>query len=210
VILDLPVGEITIPNRGSPIVFRPSQLTSLFSAPSSCDAKDPLAEDSSDFLHISPGDVPSIPKFSSVRALFVSRYRRRGMESILKRHNLPSANLRRPTRTLLIHFHGGGFIAGSPHSHEFYLRSWAKEFKKPILSVDYSLAPDVKFPQALQECVYAYAWALANADLLGTTAEFVYFVGDSAGGNLTVATALLAAQLVRPLFSSFKLCHLIS
>ena len=94
-------------------------------------------------------------------------------------------------------FIGGGFIAGSPRSHESYLRFWACDIRGPILSIDYSLAPESPWPAALNECVYAYAWALANADKLGTTAEHVYFIGDSAGGNLIIAMTLRCIQLVR-------------
>ena len=62
-----------------------------------------------------------------------------------------------------------------------YLRTWAREVNVPILSVDYSLAPEAPFPRALEECFFAYAWALKNKDQLGTTAEFVCMAGDSAG-----------------------------
>ena len=48
-----------------------------------------------------------------------------------------------------------------------YLRSWARELEVPILSVDYSLAPDYPFPRALEECFYAYAWALKYPEKLG-------------------------------------------
>lgn len=50
---------------------------------------------------------------------------------------------------------------------QVYLRQWAKDLDVPILSIDYSLAPEYPFPRALEECFYAYAWALNNADKLG-------------------------------------------
>lgn len=62
-----------------------------------------------------------------------------------------------------------------------YLRVWARELRVPIVSVDYSLAPEAPFPRALEECFFAYAWVLKNAGKLGTTAEFVCLAGDSAG-----------------------------
>lgn len=74
---------------------------------------------------------------------------------------------------LLIHCHGGGFVAQSSKSHECYLRDWAKSLKIPILSIDYSLAPATPFPRALEEVTYAYCWALKNHRLLGSTGEIL-------------------------------------
>ncbi|XP_077975941.1 hormone-sensitive lipase-like isoform X1 [Styela clava] len=97
------------------------------------------------------------------------------------------------SKTLLFFCHGGGFIALTSKSYEVVLREWSKELDCPIFSVDYSLAPDAPFPEAFEECFYAYAWALKNAELLGTTAEKVIFAGDSAGGNLVLSVAMRAA-----------------
>ena len=94
------------------------------------------------------------------------------------------------SRHLMIHCHGGGFVSQSSKSHEIYLRYWAKELRIPILSIDYSLAPDAVFPQALNEVFFAYVWALNNFKNLGTTGEKIVFTGDSAGGNLVTAVIL--------------------
>lgn len=93
---------------------------------------------------------------------------------------------------LLIHFHGGGFVAQTSKSHENYLRNWSKELGVPILSVDYSLSPEAPFPRALEECFYAYCWALKNCHLIGSTAERVCLAGDSAGGNLCITVCMKA------------------
>uniref|UniRef100_A0A8D3CDE5 Hormone-sensitive lipase n=1 Tax=Scophthalmus maximus TaxID=52904 RepID=A0A8D3CDE5_SCOMX len=93
---------------------------------------------------------------------------------------------------LLIHFHGGGFVAQTSRSHENYLRIWSKELNVPVLSVDYSLSPEAPFPRALEECFYAYCWALNNCHLLGSTAERVCLAGDSAGGNLCITVSMKA------------------
>jgi hypothetical protein len=55
---------------------------------------------------------------------------------------------------------------------QVYLRHWAKDLNVPILSVDYSLAPESPFPRALEECFYAYAWAVHNCDKLGNSLCF--------------------------------------
>ncbi|XP_056254971.1 lipase, hormone-sensitive a [Seriola aureovittata] len=93
---------------------------------------------------------------------------------------------------LLIHFHGGGFVAQTSRSHENYIRSWSKELNVPVLSVDYSLSPEAPFPRALEECFYAYCWALNHCHLLGSTAERVCLAGDSAGGNLCITVSMKA------------------
>ena len=85
---------------------------------------------------------------------------------------------------LIIHAHGGGFIAHSSKSHEIYLRLWCKELNIPIVSIDYSLAPENPFPKSSEECFYAYVWCLLNKDVLGWTGEKIVCVGDSAGGVL--------------------------
>jgi hormone-sensitive lipase len=79
---------------------------------------------------------------------------------------------------LIIHCHGGGFVAQSSRSHEIYLRDWACQLKVPILSIDYSLAPQAPFPRALEEVLYAYCWAINNARIMGSTAEKVILVGE--------------------------------
>lgn len=86
---------------------------------------------------------------------------------------------------LICYFHGGGFVAQTTTTHEDYLKEIAIELDVPILSVDYSLVP---FPRALEEVFYAYCWALNNSSaFLGSTAEKVIMMGDSAGGNLSAA-----------------------
>ena len=103
--------------------------------------------------------------------------------------------------TLVIHMHGGGFVAQSSASHETYLKRWAAHLHTPILSIDYTLSPQsddtddpgAQYPVAVNECFFVYCWALKNARALGSTAEKVVLVGDSAGANLALAVALKAA-----------------
>lgn len=76
-----------------------------------------------------------------------------------------------PSKGLIIHCHGGGFVAQSSKSHEGYLRDWAKHLNVPILSIDYSLAPEAPFPRALEEVFYAYCWVLKNHNFLGSTGK---------------------------------------
>ncbi|XP_063934418.1 hormone-sensitive lipase-like isoform X3 [Zophobas morio] len=114
---------------------------------------------------------------------------------------------------LIIHFHGGGFIAHSSLTSEAFLRDWAQMFKCPIVSVDYSLAPEKPYPAAIHDCFFVYIWlnvvraprntcrtimsirCLQNFEKLGTLGRRVIFVGDSAGGSLVffAATAFAAS-----------------
>lgn len=80
-----------------------------------------------------------------------------------------------PAKGLIIHCHGGGFVAQSSKSHEGYLRDWAKILDVPILSIDYSLAPEAPFPRAFEEIFYAYCWARKNYLLLGSTGKNTSF-----------------------------------
>jgi len=97
-----------------------------------------------------------------------------------------------PCDALIIHFHGGGFVAQTSKAHLNYLRDYASFLEIPILSIDYSLAPDHPYPRALHEAFYAYCWALANPSLLGWNGNRIILTGDSAGGNLTIAVTMLA------------------
>ncbi|XP_076636553.1 hormone-sensitive lipase [Colletes latitarsis] len=97
---------------------------------------------------------------------------------------------------LIIHCHGGGFVAQTSLSHETYLSTWAINLGIPILSIDYSLAPEAPFPRALEEVLYAYAWALNHAStLLGSTIQKILFAGDSAGANLNLGVTLKCIEL---------------
>ncbi|XP_018571617.1 hormone-sensitive lipase isoform X2 [Anoplophora glabripennis] len=103
-----------------------------------------------------------------------------------------------PAKGLLIHCHGGGFVAQSSKSHDGYLRDWAKDLDVPILCVDYSLAPEAPYPRALEEVLYAYCWAKKNSSLLGSTGETVVGAGDSAGANLLLCTTLKCLHMNIP------------
>uniref|UniRef100_A0A182SLR5 Alpha/beta hydrolase fold-3 domain-containing protein n=1 Tax=Anopheles maculatus TaxID=74869 RepID=A0A182SLR5_9DIPT len=141
-------------------------------------------------------DIP-IPKnhggAAPIKARLISAVKRKGM--IGERSNSQRSTIYPASRGLLFHCHGGGFVAQSSKSHESYLREWAVTLNVPILSIDYSLAPEAPFPRALEEVFYAYCWALRNCELLGTTGERVILAGDSAGANLNLGCAMKAIEL---------------
>jgi len=93
---------------------------------------------------------------------------------------------------LIFHAHGGGFVAQTSKAHLNYLRDYASSVEVPILSIDYSLAPEFPYPVALHETFYAYCWCLQNAAQLGWSGKTLVLAGDSAGANLVVAATMLA------------------
>ena len=114
--------------------------------------------------------------FSNVTVRLLSYTMRRGQ---MRNTNVRASSGQGCSEALIIHFHGGGFVAQSSQSHEIYLRQWAKDLDAPILSVDYSVSPHAIFPTALHECFYVYRWALCNTAMLGTTASRIVVTGDS-------------------------------
>lgn len=91
---------------------------------------------------------------------------------------------------LLVFFHGGGWVIGDLNSHDGVCRSLANKSGHAVLSVDYRLAPEHKFPAAFDDCVAAVKWAFENAKDLGIDNSRMAVGGDSAGGNLAAAVAL--------------------
>lgn len=87
---------------------------------------------------------------------------------------------------LIIYFHGGGFITGSPESHLELTARISHKANTRLLSVDYRLAPEHVYPAAQDDCLNAYLWALDA----GYRAENIVLGGDSAGGFFTLQTLL--------------------
>ena len=92
---------------------------------------------------------------------------------------------------LLVLFHGGGFIAGSIDSHDGGARELCAQARAIVVSVDYRLAPEHKFPAAAEDCHVALLWVAAHAAELGGDSTRLAITGDSAGGNLAAAVALM-------------------
>ena len=93
-------------------------------------------------------------------------------------------------RPALIYFHGGGWVIGSVDTHDPICRSLAKESGAVVISVDYRLAPEHKFPAAVEDAHAATVWVCANAERLGIDASRIVISGDSAGGNLATVVAI--------------------
>jgi acetyl esterase len=99
---------------------------------------------------------------------------------------------------LILNYHGGGWAVGNLQKNDNYCGVLAKELGAVVVSVDYRLAPEHPFPIPLHDAYDALVWASQNAELLGADLNRVCVTGDSAGGNLSAAVALMSRDLAGP------------
>lgn len=92
----------------------------------------------------------------------------------------------------IYHIHGGGYVGGGASQLEPLHRQASADLDCIIVSVDYRLAPEHRFPAAIEDCYAGLAWTFANAATLGIDANRIGVMGESAGGGLAAALALLA------------------
>ena len=95
----------------------------------------------------------------------------------------------------ILYLHGGGYVAGSPRTHRVITGHLAAHCGARVFAADYRLAPELPFPAALDDAVAAYRGLLAE----GLAPGDIVIAGDSAGGGLSVATALRLRELEQPL-----------
>lgn len=101
---------------------------------------------------------------------------------------------------LLVYYHGGGWVIGDLNTHDGICRSLAVRMNHAVLSIDYRMGPEHKFPAAVEDALCSLRWAYDNAAELGINPERIAVGGDSAGGNLA---AIVAQQ--RPVPVVFQL-----
>ena len=97
---------------------------------------------------------------------------------------------------LLVFYHGGGWVIGGLDSHDSVCRSLANRMGHAVLSVDYRLAPEHRYPAAVEDAMCSLRWAYENAAELGINPDRIAVGGDSAGGNLA---AIVSQQRPVPL-----------
>lgn len=91
---------------------------------------------------------------------------------------------------LMVYFHGSGFVVCSLDTHDGMCRNLCAGSGCVVVSVDYRLAPEHKFPAAVDDALAATRWVAANGSALGGDPGRILVAGDSAGGNLAAVTAL--------------------
>lgn len=90
----------------------------------------------------------------------------------------------------VVFFHGGGFVIGDLDSHASFTAEMARVLDLPVIAVDYRLAPEAKWPAAPDDCEAAARWVAGSPSELGRSVTSLILAGDSAGGNLTIVTAM--------------------
>lgn len=140
---------------------------------------------------------------SKARALFLARDRHTPREAVdrIEDRRIPEGpglriywprGVEAGARPGLVYFHGGGWVMGSPESSDVSCRVLANQAGAVVVSVDYSLAPEHKFPRQVEEALSAWQYTLREASSLGIDGSRIAIGGDSAGGNLAIAACLAA------------------
>ncbi len=119
------------------------------------------------------------------------------------------ARLYRPrsgTLPLLVYFHGGGWVVGSVAISDPFCRALANASGCAVVSVEYRLAPEDRYPAAADDAYAATRWCADHASDLGIDASRIAVGGSSAGGNLAAVVALMARERGAPKLA-FQLLH---
>ncbi|MCS5711984.1 alpha/beta hydrolase fold domain-containing protein [Candidatus Berkiella aquae] len=99
---------------------------------------------------------------------------------------------------VVMYFHGGGWILGDFKTHERFLRELTNASNAAIVFVDYSPAPEAKYPTQIEEAYAATKWVAEHGKSLNLDANKIAVAGDSVGGNMAAAVTLLAKEKKTP------------
>jgi acetyl esterase len=99
---------------------------------------------------------------------------------------------RKPPLPILLFFHGGGWVFGNLKNYESFCTQIVNLSSIAVVSVDYNLAPEHKFPEPVEDCYSALIWILKNGSKYGLDPSRLIICGDSAGANISAAITLMA------------------
>ena len=131
---------------------------------------------------------PAPPEVAEVRALRASGPR----GDIPLRLYRPAGTAGAQALPALVYFHGGGWVIGDLDTHDALCRELANGAGCAVISVDYALGPEQRFPAAVDDALAATRWVHGQAAALGVDAHRLAVGGDSAGGNLAAVVAIAA------------------
>ena len=132
---------------------------------------------------------PEPPAMAEVRALRAGGVPLRLFRPVMTDQALP----------VLLYLHGGGWTIGDLDTHDVLCRQLAREAGCAVVSVDYRMGPEHRFPAAVEDCVQAFGWVLSHAVDLKLDPARTAVGGDSAGGNLAAALCLVQREAGQPL-----------
>lgn len=108
---------------------------------------------------------------------------------------------------LFVYYHGGGWVLGNLETSDAGCRLLAENTKRVVVSVDYRLAPEFKYPVPVEDSYAALCWAHDHADELNAIADDIVVGGDSAGGNLATIMTILSEENDGPAISAQALIY---
>lgn len=158
----------------------------------------PLAQLTPTQARLQPGPA------DAVRALLAARGESVVLEEVAKVTNrmIPTPGGEISTRIywpegqgphpVIVYFHGGGWVLGSPEAYDASARALTNAAGAIVVSSDYRLAPEHRFPAATEDAFAVYRWVLDNARSIDGDPDAVAIAGESAGGNLAAVTCLMA------------------
>jgi acetyl esterase len=94
----------------------------------------------------------------------------------------------------VIYLHGGGWVLGGSDTHDRLVRELATRAQVVIVFVDYTLSPEAKYPDSLEQALAATKWVAENGQTINVNPMLLAVAGDSAGGNIAAAVTLLAKE----------------
>ena len=146
------------------------------------------------FRETRPASTPTPPQIGMVRDLTADG----PLGPIPLRVYRPAGVPASTPLAVLVFFHGGGWVIGDLETHDVLCRQLTAGSGVSVVSVDYRLAPEHKFPAAVDDAWAATRWVVAHAGELAVDASRLAVGGDSAGGNLAAVVALLARDKGAP------------